>query len=265
MEYSIPDVKNGTTRDAVVTEYTMDKSGYMLFPFKGISPRMMKAPITATLYGTYQGVEYSYTMQYAVTRYCNSLLNTSKDNELKTLVVDLMNFGTAHQKYAGHDVDNLINADLTDAQKALASTYELELNNIFNGRYTVIEGATAAFKGVALTLQEAVLVRVIIECADTKDAYMRFTLGGKNYDVPSSEWVPYSGGANQYEEFFNNLRSSQMSAELYACDMRGDAVISNTMRYSIESYAAQNINSAKLKDLLTAMMYYGKSAAAYFS
>ena len=47
----------------------------------------------------------------------------------------------------------------------------------------------------------------------------------------------------------------------------GDTAVSNTIRYSIESYAyaQQNSTDANLVELVKAMMKYGDSAKAYIS
>ena len=133
----------------------------------------------------------------------------------------------------------------------------------------VREDATAAFKAVTLILQEAVVVRLKVEIMDLEGAYVRFTLAGKNFDIPSSEWEPVTGEANRYYVYFNSIRASEMGKEILATVNRGDAIISNTLRYSIETYAAKNINKdgnpQTLKDLMAAMMYYGKSCEAYFN
>ena len=56
-----------------------------------------------------------------------------------------------------------------------------------------------------------------------------------------------------------------MSEIIDATLYRGDTAISNTLRYSIESYAARNINSTNtnLAKMLERMMYYGNAVKAY--
>ena len=83
-----------------------------------------------------------------------------------TLLADLLNFGTAHQVYAKHETDNLINADMTDFHKGFASTYALELEDLQNTKYEVIENPTAKFNSASLALQNAVLIRLEMTCED---------------------------------------------------------------------------------------------------
>ena len=271
VEYSIPDVLNNSVRNQVLTEYTTNADGRMLFPFTGISPRMMKATITATLYGTYEGVEYSFTMTYSLADYCYNQLNKTSNIQNKplflTLLADLLNFGTAHQKYAGHDVENLINADMTEAHKSYASKYELQLNNHLDLEAEVIDSPTADFKGASLYMANAISVRLIVHVEDTTDVKLVISCDGKDYTIPYSEetWVPHNTLADSYVIDFDELMAKQMSSLIHATVYRNNEVISNTMQYSIESYISKNITKENMKELLTCMIYYGKSAAAYFS
>ena len=94
-------------------------------------------------------------------------------------------------------------------------------------------------------------------------------MAGKNFDIAPDQWEPVPNEDNRYYVYFSSLRASEMGAEILATAMRGDQITSNTLSYSIETYAAKNIDkdtsSAELKNLLKAMMYYGKSCAAYFN
>jgi hypothetical protein len=272
VEYSIPDVLDGTVRNQVVTEYTVDSQGRLLFPFSGISPRMMKAPITATVYGTYKGVEYSYSMEYKLSDYCYNQMNKATNHsntKFMTLLADLLNFGAAHQVYAGHDTENMINAEMTDFHKGFASSYALSLHDLQDTAYEVIENPTAKFNSAGLVLANAVLIRFTMTCTHTANASLNITVDGEEDNIPASEWTPVEDKADRYTYDFAGLMAKQMSSAVYAKICRGDAAISNTLQYSIETYVGKNINKASnpadLKELLKMMMYYGNSAAAYFN
>ena len=264
--YSIPDVWSDTVNTQVVTEYTVNSQGRMLFPFTGIAPRMMKAPITATLYGTYQGVEYSYSMNYKLSDYCYSQLNNTvnhTDTKFMTLLADLLNYGTAHQLYARHDMNNLINAEMTDFHKSFASTGELICNNVFGQSGT---NYSASFRGAAVSVDNAIVVRYAIRCDDLTDVNLKVEIDGETYRITSDEFESTSDNGNQYIVYFRNLQAKQMREPIKATICRGDSVISKTVTYSVESYAAAYIiNSTVLANLVKCMMYYGDSAAAYFN
>ena len=61
------------------------------------------------------------------------------------------------------------------------------------------------------------------------------------------------------------LTASQMGDTVYVTAYRGGVAASNTVSYSIESYACakQNDSNEKLANLVKAMMKYGNSAYAY--
>jgi hypothetical protein len=243
----------------------------MRFAFTGISPRMMKAPITAVLYGSFAGTEYSFTQTYAVTTYCYNQLNrTANHSNIKfmNLLADLLNFGTAHQVFAKHETDNLINAQMTDLHKGFASSYALELKDLQNTAYETVANPTAKFNSAALTLQNAVLIQLTMTCEDITNVTLKIVADGVETIIPASEWTKTTT-ANKYTYDFAGLQAKQMGTAVYASICRDDVAISNTLQYSIETYAARNIDkathSAELKNLLKMMMYYGNSAAAYFN
>ena len=65
-----------------------------------------------------------------------------------------------------------------------------------------------------------------------------------------------------YYVIVNALNAGQMRKTIYATVMKGDKKVSNTYRYSIESYAAakKDGGDGKLETLIDAMMRYGDSA-----
>ena len=79
---------------------------------------------------------------------------------------------------------------------------------------------------------------------------------------------PANARQNDGELYYVNvdwLNAGEMRKTIYATVMKGDKKVSNTCRYSIESYVVsmRTDGSTKLDKLLDAMMRYGDSAAAY--
>ena len=71
-----------------------------------------------------------------VSGYIKSTLNKPTSSaKLKTLLVDLVYYGEACQVYQNYKTDNLLTDILTDEQKALRSTADLNLTNIKNASY----------------------------------------------------------------------------------------------------------------------------------
>lgn len=71
-------------------------------------------------------------------------------------------------------------------------------------------------------------------------------------------------GNNQYYIFFKGFNVARMSDSMYFTVYNGDTPVSNTYRYSVESYVyAHQNDSIALEPLVVAMMKYGKSVKAY--
>ena len=68
------------------------------------------------------GIEVSNTFTDSIKAYAEFMLSFAGSSaELKTALVDMLNYGAAAQKQFEYKTDDLANADLTDAQKALAT------------------------------------------------------------------------------------------------------------------------------------------------
>jgi hypothetical protein len=264
LEVSMTDAVTGNVRTVVIDENSKyDVSGAAkMYYFTGISPKQMGDVITLDLYGTFAGQEYCKSMTYTLSTYCYNQIG-GNNAKLRRLLADLLNFGAAHQKYTGYNTENLVNAAMTDAQKGYASSGELTLEDKLNVKYAVLEGATASFRGATLSLTNKVEIQYVVYVTDLTDVSLHLTTGSTTYVVDASKFVPRAGYANQYYVYFDQLQANQMRAEVISTVYRGDTAISNSALYSIESYAASNINVAKLNEILKCMMYYGDSAKAY--
>ena len=73
-----------------------------------------------------------------------------------------------------------------------------------------------------------------------------------------------SAGTNAYYVYFDEVRASQMEQPIYFKVLEGDTVISNTLRYSIGTYAKTSLSS-NIGYVVGAMMKYGKSAVEFNS
>ena len=75
--------------------------------------------------GTYV---YSKVYYYAPTSYAYSMLNKSATpQEMKSLIVAMLNYGAAAQEYFGYKTDKMVNANLTAEQKAFVADYNGEM------------------------------------------------------------------------------------------------------------------------------------------
>ena len=89
--------------------------------------------------GTYA---YSDIAGYNAVYYAKAILAESQDPEMKALVVAMLNYGAAAQEYFGHNTDSLMNAGLTEDQKALVDGYSADM---LGGIVAADSSKTAAF------------------------------------------------------------------------------------------------------------------------
>ena len=255
-------------RTVKVDKYTLSEDGKSyVFTFNNITPDQMNDSISATLYAEFNGVEYtSETKEYSVAQYCYNLLGKYSGDEnakLRTLLVDLLNYGSASQIYTGHNTENLANAKLTEEQKGFATVAEPTLTTVKNTAYKTIENPAVTWKGAGLNLQKSVTMRfkIAADSIDRLSVKVESESGGK-WTIPSKSFVKTDGG---YYIYFNGLNAGQMSEPVYLTVYNGDTVVSDTICYSVESYAYTKKGSTDLvlNDLLTAMMKYGNAAYAY--
>ena len=249
-----------------LTEYRED-SNYYIFPFEDLAPHLMDEVIVAVPYATcVDQVCVGKAQDYSIKEYCYKNLDTYSADQyapLRTLLVDLLNYGAASQKYVGDSEDILVNAELTAAQKAWGTAGDRTLTSLQDTKYAVNEGATVKWKGAGLSLQDSVAIRFKIDATDVDGLYVRVINANGVYTVPSEKFVKTSGGHYVY---FDQLNAADMGMANYATVYDANGPISNTICYSIESYAYTQKATAtdqNLIDLIDAMIRYGDAAKSY--
>ncbi len=253
--------------EKIVENYTLIGDRYV-FVFDNIAPNKMNDTISATLYATYNDVEYtSSTIEYSIKQYCYDTLEDYADDtyaKTRTLVVDLLNYGAESQLYSNYQTQNLVNADLTEQQAAWGTPDEnLTLSNSLAVTER-LDNATAKWKTAGLSLDDAVDVRLGFTADGiAKDSLsVKITSGNDEWTISSDDFIENDG---VYTVYFDGLYANQMSKIIYITICQNGAAISNTISYNIESYAYDKQNSTipYLADLVKAMMKYGNSAANY--
>ena len=261
-------------RTVTVTEYNTTKyAGYYIFTLTDIAPHQMGLTVSATLSAADGETTVTTDVaEYSIKTYCyNKLNDKNTSDELKTLIVDLLNYGAATQTYVG-STDPLVNADLTEAQKAFGTQEDATLETVAKSNYQTVENATVTWAGAYLTLTDAVEMKFVFNAASTEGLTVKVTTAdpadsesvGNTWTI--TEFTRYAEG--MYIANFDGFYADQMSEIVYVtvCDSEGNA-ISNTYRYSMESYAYAKSSDANedLADLVKAMMKYGNSAKAFNS
>ena len=115
-------------------------------------------------------------------------------------------------------------------------------------------------------LEDSVTIRLKLKTDSVEDLTVKITDGVSNWTVEATDLVEYEDG--KYYVYFNGLHAGKMRDKVYFTAYRGDTAVSNTLQYSIASYAYTNRNADTvaypyLAELVKAMMKYGDSAYNY--
>ncbi len=249
--------------ETTVTEYNTVNGEYV-FDLPDIAPHQMNDKITATLYATKDDVLcLGETVEYSIKEYCyNILANNSNDTKLRTLIVDLLNYGAKSQEYVGYKVNSYVNADLTATQKAWGTSGDRNLVSVLKTDYATVANPSVKWKGAGLNLKESVGMRFRFETDSLDGITVKVVSGGEEWTLGSEN---FETTINGHYVFFEGLSVAQMSDEVFVTAYKNGVAVSNTLRYSIESYANAKLDSddSVLVDLVKAMMRYGDSAKKY--
>lgn len=104
-----------------LTGVTMNQKDYYRLIYTGVAAKQMTDSVTVQVYDAGGNLKYYYGD--TIRDYAHRLYNlTSTSDNLKKVIVDMLNYGAACQDFFDYKKSDLANAKLTDAQKALAST-----------------------------------------------------------------------------------------------------------------------------------------------
>ncbi len=252
--------------ETTVNDYYV-KDGKYVFDFENIAPHKMNDVVYSTLYAYYDGdLCASETREYSIYQYCYTTLgryNSDTYAKLRTLIVDLLNYGSATQEYMSYKTNTLVNKDLTEQQKAWGTTVERPLVSVQNLTYKTIDNPTVTWAGGGLNLNQSIAMRFKIKASDISNLSVKVTNDvGQEATITSDKFEKISDG---YYVYFEDFSAAQMSNKVYLTVYEGDTIVSNTISYSIESYAYAKQNDANktLVKLVKAMIKYGDSAYAY--
>ncbi len=258
-----------------ITEYRED-GDLLIFTYR-VAPQMMGEPVVAIPHALNANGEdvMGTALKYSVAEYCCNMLNNAKYQTdeyavLRRLLVDILLYGDAAQIYAEYKTNELASAKLTDAQRAMGTDVNAEMNyaSVRKKNCATVENPLATIETAALFLEAAVDVQFKFTASDLAGLRVVVT----DDEAGTNVLGEYPAKASQIDEnghyyvTFDYLNAAQMRKTVYATVMKGSDKVSNTFRYSIESYAYSMTDREGYENLgllLDAMMRYGDSAAAF--
>ena len=247
------------------------------YSFPNLSAAEMGTEVTARLFYNTEGADHmSHALSYSVRQYAMNMLEKTDDAALKTLLVDMLNYGAEAQKYFGVNESSLANSGLTEAQQLYATEAEPALEN--HKSMLRREDARVWFEGCSLSLESSVTLNYYLDLSTCGIPANELALelswladdGSVKTDrIDGTAFLARQlGNRTLYAAVLDELNAAQMRTIVSAAVIRKEdqMQVSDTMCYSIESYAQSKMkNDPALAVLILAMMKYGDAAESYFS
>ena len=239
-----------THGDTVVEEtFTKYSKDYHCVSYK-LAAKQMSDVISVEVYDE-NGNCVSDVYKTSVRAYAMNMLGKSTDPEIKTLLVDMLNYGTEAQYYFDYKTDDTASRQLTSAQRQLASKSVSCTDKRVKG---------ANYYGSNLSLEDKILLnlffRNVQEGYTAKVSYTDFRGEKKSFDA---KLEAYSGSIYKVviDEIVLADAFSPVTVTVY--DALGN--VHGTGTDSVESYVARTGSSA----INSAIMKFAYSAKAYLS
>ncbi len=270
-------LQDGTTeaREKLLTpvEYAINGTLYYRFDYKEVSAKEIGDTLTASLEFTKGEREYNGKVdEYSLKRYAEERLAASANESFKRLLVDLLNYGAAAQSYFEYKTDKPVNADLTEEQKALSLGKYNGITKVVSDEDTGVYEAEITRKNIKFGNRIELLIATSFgidsDLSGVKLKVVYTTASGEEgvETIDGADFV-YRTDVNSYTAYFNGLKASELRSVLFLTLVRGDEAISATVKYSLDTYAANRLEAStdeNYKELLKKTLIYSDSAKNYF-
>ena len=255
------------------TRSTVSGVNYYRFAYTGIAPKEIGAEVRMVLLCEKNGETYvSEEDVYGVGTYAYNRLEASTDGVFKTLIVDMLNYGAKAQEYFNYNKTNPVNAALTEEQKALGTQKDPELKTV--EKVTETAGATATFYGKSAVFNSNVELKYYMQFAQTQSldnvklvlTYTAINGTAFTEEIKAADFG-YDNSYKAYTAKLLSIAAKDVGCTVTAKIYDGNKLISNTLEYSLETYAYNRLIKSTdevFKAFLREFMKYGFSAEKYF-
>jgi len=241
-----------TTTTTVPFDQWDHRASYEVVTLKGLAARQMADKIEVVIYHG-NGVQASVMFTDSIRSYAMRILE-KQDAEVKTMLVDMLNYGAAAQSFFSYNTDDLANNQLLASQQG----YATQSVNCTDQR---VKGTN--YYGSTLTLKSKIMLTMYFENINT-DMYAMITFtdhkgNAHEIRVDGSDFTKYS--STVYGVVIDDLVVAD-----------GDKLVTVTVYNSNGNrvaYATDTVNSYAVRmvegDMLYEMvMKFTTSAYAYF-
>ena len=245
---------------------TLDKytvSGdFLVFSFNGISPEKMTDTVSAVL-KAYKGetVCANTAIETSVEAYClNLLADEGSSDELKTLLVELLQYGALTQVYTEYNLDALADANIDDYLEFDLGQYEdISPVKFF---HPMTETPEVTYLNAGLRLEDSIALRIMINAENIEG--LTVCCYYNDQSVVSEDFVHVSG--NRYYVYLPGIYAQDMRETITVEIRREGDPVADQFIYSVADYIyvmLEDTDDQDLYDLLEGLMQYGDAAAAY--
>lgn len=246
------------------TETTIGGVPYYIVTVSNLAAKEMNDDVTVTIYYNYTPVSEPATT--SLRKYAMAILKSpSSGVELKTVCVDMLNYGAAAQEAMldagenGYNTDNLANELLTEEQKALA-TKDVVLDDIRPNNIPNFVGSNIRFDS------DISMLFALAEASGAVKGEIKFINHyGQEVTTEVDRYCidTQNGNARTFE--FNGMVVADINAEIHAVfkDENGNVVVELTD--SLGSYCKRSETSEKeyMKALADSFSKFSTSAYVY--
>lgn len=266
-----------------VTDFYIE-DGYLIFQYDKLAAKELSENVYIVTYAVEDGNPvFGAPQKFRVMDYKNMVFSGSSDTKLLTLIVDMLNYGSAAQTYFSHNTSTLANSDLTKAQKAYATSTTPTVRKRTTAYSDSLSSSNVKIKSASISLDNEIVVNyyatidagereiesanlLVFDNFEDEQTYDK-TTADKTYEM----FIPQ--GKEEYCGNIPNIVAKDMRKLFYArvhvTYTDGTEEYSSIRSFSVEDYAYQALNtpsaSQGLKDLMKAMIKYGDSASSYLN
>jgi hypothetical protein len=266
----------------------VSNNGIYLNTTKGIAAKYMGDTRYYAAYAKLSNGTYAYSKLYSYSpkKYAtNMLAKSSTSAAQKALCVAMLNYGAAAQKYFGYRTDDLMNASLTAAQKALVKAYDASL---FKGAVAATASKTVyftkntdAFSARSATVSFEGAFAINYYFAPSKTMVGNMTLYYWTPEDYASAYVlttsnatgtmtMVGSGDGSYWGQVSGIAAKNLDETYYVAgvykDASGKSYCTGVIAYSLSRYCMNNAMPGKdMQELAANTAMYGYYADAYFA
>ena len=240
-------------REPVEVELTEYNKSYYTAAYS-VAAKQMTDVLSCEVYNE-DGVLISNPISRTVRQYAMTLMGSaSTTDDLKSVIVDMLNYGTEAQKYFGYKTEDPANAELTEADQTAYATADPEL--------TDSREMSSTCKGTNLALESSILMNAYFSSRTTDG--LTATISYTDY---KDREVSYDGEVLQASSTMVRVEVNRIVLADSKCPVTvtlyQNGEVFGTCTESVEGYAARNLSDAKLAPLTMAIMKFATSAYNY--